>query len=204
MITGYEPNFGFANGRRLVPASAAPCREMNVREPAVVVDAQAHERGASTDDRVLTMLQALETSQMQVDEEERLPGAIDADVNALELDRGMGGTSMHRTHLATTRRDQHANECAWRNQGSRSLNRLGRNEAADNSKLGNKYYSMRRRRLMSISTCQRLQCFQRRSNKCQCARRKRQRNLAIQKFDRSKLYQGLGSGFSDWRRTFLR
>ena len=32
----------------------------------------------------------------------------------------------------------------------------------------------------------------------------RQRKLAIRKFDGSELYQGIGPGFSDWGRTFLR
>ena len=32
----------------------------------------------------------------------------------------------------------------------------------------------------------------------------RQRKLAIRKFDCSELYQGLGAGFQDWRRLFIR
>ena len=61
------------------PTSAAPGREREVQEPAIVGNTQAHERGAGIDDRVLTMLQALadrmqalEMSQMDVDEDERL------------------------------------------------------------------------------------------------------------------------------------
>uniref|UniRef100_A0AAV1UJ69 Uncharacterized protein n=1 Tax=Peronospora matthiolae TaxID=2874970 RepID=A0AAV1UJ69_9STRA len=37
-----------------------------------------------------------------------------------------------------------------------------------------------------------------------CVSDARQRKLAIRKFDGTELYQGLGSGFADWGRTFLR
>ena len=141
------------------PTSAAPGREREVQEPAVVGNTQSHERGAGIDDRVLTMhqaladrMQALEMSQMDVNEDERLRGAIDAGFYASELGRGMGGASMHRVHLATTRRNQHAGECAWRNQDARFSSRSGRSEAADNSKHGNKRLSKRRLLLVSMST----------------------------------------------------
>ena len=44
-------------------------------------------------------MQALETSQMQINENERLRGAIDSGFYALELGRGMGGAPVHRDAL---------------------------------------------------------------------------------------------------------
>ncbi|CAI5716836.1 unnamed protein product [Hyaloperonospora brassicae] len=44
-------------------------------------------------------IQALEASQLQIDENERLRGAIDSGVFASVLGRGMGGTTLHREAL---------------------------------------------------------------------------------------------------------
>ena len=44
-------------------------------------------------------VQALETSQMQIDENERFRGFIDSGLYASELGRGMGGTPMHRNAI---------------------------------------------------------------------------------------------------------
>ncbi|CAI5721936.1 unnamed protein product [Hyaloperonospora brassicae] len=112
-----NPILGFPIVDDSTRASAAPGRKRDVQIPAVVGNSQAHERGAGTDERVFTMLQpladcmqALETSKMQVDEKERLRGAINTSFYASDLGRGMGGALTHGMDLATTRLDQHADE----------------------------------------------------------------------------------------------
>ncbi|CAI5731107.1 unnamed protein product [Peronospora farinosa] len=75
---------------------------------AMVVDSIAHERGENSDinariltalDKMTSRMDRLEMSQMQIDENERLCGAIDSGLFGSALDRGNGGVPMNHEAL---------------------------------------------------------------------------------------------------------
>uniref|UniRef100_A0AAV1UHK3 Uncharacterized protein n=1 Tax=Peronospora matthiolae TaxID=2874970 RepID=A0AAV1UHK3_9STRA len=78
-------------------------RERTVTPPAEVVDPPTHERGADVNERILKMLMGLEgrmermeASQMHMDENERLRGAIESGLFSSLLGRNMGNAGpMH-------------------------------------------------------------------------------------------------------------
>uniref|UniRef100_A0AAV1UGT1 Uncharacterized protein n=1 Tax=Peronospora matthiolae TaxID=2874970 RepID=A0AAV1UGT1_9STRA len=171
---------------------APPTDEMTTSAPAdhghervaVVGDTQAHERGAVTDERILTMLaalkdrmQALKASQMQIDEDERLRGAIDSAFFASALGRGMG----------------------VRSTVCRSATAIGRcsTTAPRYAPVSPPYFEDVNAPVTQMQQVPTQELPLRVLDA-------RQRKLAIRKFDGGELCQGLGSGFADWGRTFLR
>ena len=88
---------------RALPSRAASLGRAAIppRTKAVVIDAPVHERSSATDEIILAALAALsnrmekmETSQMRIDEDERMRGAIESGMFASALGANMGVRTM--------------------------------------------------------------------------------------------------------------
>ena len=204
---------------------APPTDEMTTSAPAdhdhkraaVVSDTQVHERGAGTDERILTMLtaltdrmQAVEASQMQIDEDEQLRGAIDSGFFASALGRGMGGTTLHRDALGYDAPRQPRGRVRVTQPGDSIFQLFGPQYVGPRQPAGAARPQAPRYTPLSPPDFEDVHApvppMQQTPTQESplCAPDARQRKLAIRKFDGTELYQGLGSGFADWGRTFLR
>ncbi|CAI5707058.1 unnamed protein product [Peronospora farinosa] len=160
----------------------------------MVVDPPNHEKGADVNERILKMLmgfevrmERMEASQMQINENERLRGAIESGLSTSLLDLNMGSAGP--LHL-----DALGNSPQRRQVASPA-------HAAHVEPLGPQYVAPepRQRFIMQQAPQQEHQA----AGPAHRVPDARQRKLTIRKLDGSELYHGLGSGFLDLGRTFL-
>uniref|UniRef100_A0AAV1T9S2 Uncharacterized protein n=1 Tax=Peronospora matthiolae TaxID=2874970 RepID=A0AAV1T9S2_9STRA len=173
---------------RSTPGRGSPARAPSA--PAVVNDGPARESG-KRDDKILAALAALkdrlaslESSERVRYEEERMLGAVESGLFVSKLGANMRGRPMTIDAIGD------AEEKAPVPRGYQRATDLGASRFASleppRARAAPQLQQRYRRRIKSL-----------RQNLIQ-------RKLNIRKFDGKKLYRGLGSGFFDWERTFLR
>uniref|UniRef100_A0AAV1V3T6 CCHC-type domain-containing protein n=1 Tax=Peronospora matthiolae TaxID=2874970 RepID=A0AAV1V3T6_9STRA len=196
--------------------TSAPADHSHERA-AVVSDTQAHERGKWTDERILTKLtaltdrmQALEASQMQIDEDERLRGAIDSGFFASALGRGLGGTTLHRDAPGYDAPRQPRGRVRVTQPGDSLFQQFGPRYVGPRQPAGAARPQAPRYAPVSPPDFEEVHAAVPPMQQAPTQELPlrvpdaRQRKLAIRKFDGTELYQGFGSGLADWGRTFLR
>ncbi|CAI5739080.1 unnamed protein product [Peronospora destructor] len=192
------------------PVSFDDGHERAAASPAVVQGAPtAHERGEDVNARILATLidlQArmaqMEVPQQQLDEDERMMGAIESGMFCSALANGRGGAPLHIDAIG------HSPVRPRTGQGRASMLQHGAGQVAAQPEWRAPQAAPPVRAPYSSSEYAVAQDYARRMEPdAQRAMRvpdERQRRLTIRKFYGSKLYRGLGSGFLDWGRTFMR
>ena len=219
---------GNNDAKAATPAAAGHARASPARPtsaPAVVDNLSAHERSPTKEDKILTMLDALssrmermETSQIRIDEDKRMRGVIESGIFASALGAYLGTRTMRMDALEPVKRKPPARApLAHASTPSRDYSpfeSLGPRFPA----LPPQPHQMRARPPVSApATAEEHE--DRARGVARVAEQPtrythqqmnvgtpdaRQRMLTVRKFDGTELYRGLGSGFFDGGRTFLR
>ena len=184
------------------------------RSTTVVEDAPAHERGLAKEDKILAMLDALslriermEASQIKLDEDERIPGAIESGFFASALGANLGAASMRIDELEQPEQKPPARASLERAPTPSQEYSLGPRVPP----LPPQPHQMRARAPAAVPTT-----AEEHANSAYGAAHAaaqpprygdqqmhvktpdaRQRKLTVRKFDGTELYRGLGSGFYD-------
>ena len=143
----------------------------------------------------------MEVSQLKRDEDERMIGAIESGMFRSALDNGRGGTPMNIDSLGHSpmrpRTGQERTSVSQKELPQRGAARM----AGTTSSITGACAVFRHRLRGGAGLCA---SDEARRTEPMRVPDERQRRLTIRKFDGSELYRGLGSGFLDRRRTFMR
>ncbi|CAI5726208.1 unnamed protein product [Hyaloperonospora brassicae] len=155
-------------------------------------------------------MQALEASQMQIEEEKRLRGAIGSVFFASELGRGMGGATLHRDALVNDAPRQPRGRVRVTQPGDSLFQQFIPQYVGPRHPAGAARPQAPRYAPVSPPDFEDAHAPVPPTQQAPTKElplsfpEARQLKLALRKFDGTEMYQGLGSGFADWGRTFLR
>ena len=198
---------------RAAPGRNSPARvHSSVNTPAVVGEPSARERGEATSDKILAALAALtdrltklESSQRVRDEDERMLRAVESGMFVSKLEANMRGRPMTIDALGSLEEKSEAprSHAHWPDDSESMFASLAPSRGQPSAQHRIPARAGEIMAAPSQETPKTATHMAKAIGNCGMPTASQQK-LNIRKFYGSELYKGLGSGFFDWGRTFVR